>query len=261
MKNIRRAAKLCLAKYALRGKVHAMPNRSDAEEHLRIIRSLMEKATIYRAISAEAAAVGGVLAVGASFAFGSWSRERGDAGFVINAIQQPLQFLAVWLAVLAIVACANLFFLWRYARKRGDVFISSWMKTAVIALLPGYLVAAFCTFLFVQSPTPNLMVPVWIVCHGLALLGTAHFAPRSLVILGWAFLLAGLLSIIPVANANWPVLGGMPLGPNSLGIWLRNNGLLTAQCWMAFTFGLFHLIYAACTWPRKSRQAGNGAQP
>ena len=40
-----------------------MPTRSEAEEHLRIIRSLMEKATIYRAISAPGALVGGGLSV------------------------------------------------------------------------------------------------------------------------------------------------------------------------------------------------------
>ena len=38
-----------------------MPTRSEAEEHLRVIRSLMEKATIYRAISAPTALLGGVL--------------------------------------------------------------------------------------------------------------------------------------------------------------------------------------------------------
>ena len=239
-----------------------MPTHSDAEEHLRIIRSLMEKATIYRAISAEGAAVGGVLALCVSFAFGNWwPRKSVDVGDVIEAIESPLHFLWMWLAVLAVAASANLFFLWRAARKRGDVFLSSRMRVAVVALLPSYIVAASLTFLSIQSWVPNLVVPAWIVCHGLGLLATAHFAPRSLVILGWAFLLAGVLSIAPIADANWPVMGGLNLSPSQTPVFLRNNGLLVAQGWMAGTFGALHLIYAACTWPRRARGSDAGGTP
>ena len=74
------------------------------------------------------------------------------------------------------------------------------------------------------------MVAVWIAFYGLALLATALFAPRSLVFLGWAFLLTGLLILF------WPKsLGDDPRGmfPNLA---------------MSATFGLYHLVYAACVW-------------
>jgi hypothetical protein len=29
------------------------------------------------------------------------------------------------------------------------------------------------------------------------------------------------------------------------------GGIFAAQLCMAFTFGLFHLVFAACTWPRQ----------
>ena len=45
-----------------------MIDRSNAEEDLRIIRTLMERATIYRAISAPTALVGGLLAILAAVA-------------------------------------------------------------------------------------------------------------------------------------------------------------------------------------------------
>ena len=240
-----------------------MPTRSDAEEHLRIIRSLMEKATIYRAISAEAAAVGGVLAVVASFGFGNWWRTSVfDMGRTIQGIVS-IPFIFLWLAVLVVTASANFFFLWSNARKRGDAFISSGMRMALVALLPSYTVAALLTWLFINGPVPALVVPVWIVCHGLALLATAHFAPRSLVILGWSFLLAGLVSIGPISSAIWPVLAGGPLDPGTPAgrEWLQTYSILAGQRWMAGTFGLFHLIYAACTWPRRAHGADAGAAP
>ena len=240
-----------------------MPTRSDAEEHLRIIRSLMEKATIYRAISAEAAAVGGVLAVVASFGFGNWwLTSIFDMGRTIPGIGS-IPFLLLWLAVLIVTASVNLFFLWSNARKRGDAFISSGMRMALVALLPSYTVAALLTWLFINGPVPALVVPAWIVCHGLALLATAHFAPRSLVILGWSFLLTGLVSIGPISSAIWPVLAGGPLDPGMPAgrEWLQTYSILAGQRWMAGTFGLFHLIYAACTWPRRARGAEAGGTP
>jgi len=83
---------------ALSRKVHAMPTRSDAEEHLRIIRSLMEKATIYRAISAPAALVGGALAV--ALAGGCWWFGRPANGFLSS-------FVPPWLVLLAVTATFN----------------------------------------------------------------------------------------------------------------------------------------------------------
>jgi ABC-type iron transport system FetAB permease component len=52
--------------------------------------------------------------------------------------------------------------------------------------------------------------------------------------LGWAFLLVGLASILLVERR-------VEINPD---------------LFMAATFGVFHLIYAGCTWPRKTADAG-----
>lgn len=222
-----------------------MPPTFEAEEHLRVIRSLMEKATIYRAISSPAAALGGLLSIGASFAFGSWWPLSTAADRMPEQPVGTMQFLLLWLAVLAVTGVANLYFLWRAARERKDFFVSPGMKAAAKALLPNYLVAAVLTGLFVSVSMPAMLVPVWIVCHGLGLLATAHFAPRSLVRLGWAFLFAGLAAGFL----------SVPLWEMGASDALHYRGILTGQLWMAATFGLFHVIYALCTWPRKTTTA------
>ncbi len=48
---------------ALSRKVDRMQTATEAEEHLRVIRSLMEKATIYRAVSAPTALAAGMAAL------------------------------------------------------------------------------------------------------------------------------------------------------------------------------------------------------
>jgi hypothetical protein len=74
------------------------------------------------------------------------------------------------------------------------------------------------------------------------LLATQHFAPRSIALLGWAFLAAGLFSIIAFSY---------PHQADTLTL-LRTGNLA-----MGATFGLFHLIYAFCTWPRKASAGGS----
>jgi len=164
-----------------------MIDRTEAEDHLRVIRSLMEKATIYRALSAPAALIGGLLSVGASVLVPCLER----TGIGTEAVLQA--FYMVWSAVFIVTAIASL--------KTGNSTL--W----------------------------------WIACYGLALLAMTHFAPRSIVILGWCFVASAALAISGILEfifQGWQPHPGD--GPSLL---------------LGFTFGLFHIVYAACTWPRR----------
>src|SRR6476646_457030 len=204
--------------------------RSKAEEDLRVIRSLMERATVYRAISAPAALVAGFLSIFAAAAI----YLNGQTG--INRLAQGRAFAAIWLIVLILAVAANAFFIWREAKKDGRAFISSGMKLSLLAITPNLLIPAVVTLWFLVSgykgATEQELVLVLISFYGLALLSTALFAPRSLVCLGWAFLLTAL-ALPALRNA----VGDLPANlPNMA---------------MGITFGLYHLIYSVCAWPRK----------
>ena len=204
--------------------------RQEAEEHLRVIRSLMEKATVYRAISAPTALIAGLLALGAAYWGYIQDPAYSDVPTVNDKFQSALGFLPIWCSVLLVVGVANGWFLFRDARRRKEKFVSNGMKMAVIALIPSYLTAGVVSV--VANSMPATLTVIWTVFHGIGLLATGHFSPRSIQVLGWGFLLAGL-SIIILA------ICGESLVPSP-------------HLLMAVTFGGFHLIYAACTWPRKS---------
>jgi hypothetical protein len=197
--------------------------RSKAEEDLRVIRSLMERATVYRAISAPAALVAGLLSIFA-------------AGAIYRRPVHGRVFAALWLIVLALAVVTNAFFIWREARNDGRPFISSGMKLALRAITPNLLIPAAVTVWFFttsyKGAAEQELVVVWIAFYGLALLSTGLFAPRSLVYLGCAFLLSALA--IPVIRN---VIGDLPANLPNIA--------------MGITFGLYHLIYAVCAWPRK----------
>ena len=213
-----------------------MNDRSRAEEDLRVIRTLMERATIYRAISAPTALVGGVLSI-LSAVFIHLSNQSQS---LIGRPIRPREFVFIWIDVLILTVVINAFFVWREARSSGRPFISPGMKLALRAIAPNLIVPAIFTLWFLKigflGAVELELVVIWVVFYGLALLSTALFAPRSLAILGWAFLLTGV-SVPVIANA----VEGLP------------DNVPTMV--MGLTFGLYHLIYAACTWSRK-RDAG-----
>ncbi len=216
-----------------------MSDRTRAEEDLRVIRSLMERATIYRAISAPTALVGGLLAVGTSTALWLLDRSRPPA-----AQLDGRWFALIWLAVLAVVLAVNTLFVRREAVKGGRPLLSSGARLALRAIIPCLLIPGVATIWFFRNPDPideEILVSVWIAFYGLALLATALFAPRSLALLGWAFLLSSLLVVF------WP----KPFRFDPHGLF--------PNLAMGATFGLFHLIYAAGTWSQRWPEASGPA--
>lgn len=216
-----------------------MNPQADALEHLRVIRSLMEKAHIYRAISAPAALAGGAL----SLALAAW---QGARAFRDPGAAEPAWFAAQWLAVLLVTSVLNTALLCREARRRGQPFVSEGMRAALRALCPPLLVGGVLGLgLMLCLHSLTLGALVWALCHGLALLATAGFSPRSLIRLGWAFVAAGLALFLV-----WAVRDEIRLLPSDEG---------PAAVVMGLTFGLLHTVYAAAVFARRGGEARGAA--
>ena len=185
----------------------------------------MERATIYRALSAPTALVGGLLSFG-GFATAYYAKHHRHLPL------SPGEFLLIWLVILALTAFANLIFLWRGSVHRGEPFFSPGMKCALSSLAPALLIAGMLSFLIHR---PIHLALIWITLYGMALLATQHFAPRSLVVLGGSFFLTGCALLVTWKHLFMPPGTGEPSA-------LVVSGL------MAATFGGFHLVYAAAVW-------------
>jgi hypothetical protein len=196
---------------------------SEAENHLRVIRAMMEKGVVYRAMSAPTALAGGIFSMiaAAALEWGPW--------------QGPRVFLAGWGTVLALTLAVNTAVVVREARMRGGPLVSPAMRTAFCAMFPPLAAGGVFTFWIGRASTEDsmLFVVLWAVFYGLALLAGISFAPRSMAWLGAVFLVFGLalFSFSCAAESHC-------LPPNRA---------------MAASFGLFHLIYAAAPWPRHAR--------
>ena len=207
----------------------------EAADQLRAIRALMERSTIYRAISAPAAAFAGML----SLVVCGWlwmHREPEDA-------PRPVVFMVIWLGVLAVASVLNFVLLYRSARQRGEVFISAGMKHALRALMPP-LVAGFIMSLIEVGQSGNAgrdcyadVAAYWILFYGLALLATGSFAPRSMQALGAGFFAFGILTFLPLVREA------------------EGRQYLVAVIHMAFSFGVLHLVYAAAVFIQNRRES------
>ena len=220
---------------------------TEAEEHLRVIRSLMEKATVYRAISAPTALVGGLLttltAIGLMFSVAS--QRAADLDLNIAIAMSPPAAMWPYFVVLGLTAGANTFFLWKDSQARREAFISSGMRLALRNLLPSMLLGGVVTIASVSAPALAIS---WIGIYGLGLLATQSFAPKSIAWLGWAFLCSAL--IVPIC---------LMFNHRMKFEWISNAQF--PHIAMLVTFGLFHLIYAACTWPRNADKTLAEAAP
>ncbi len=205
-----------------------------AEEHLRAIRLLMERATIYRAISAPAALVGGLLSFALSASMLWW--QSAEAGRNVDA----RHYFFLWSLVFILTLSANMVFIVRGSRRRGELSISPGMRLAIRSVMPGFFAGtAISACLTLTTDQPILPTLMWLICYGLGLLSTMNFAPRSIIVLGWAFLFTGVGLFIYLMNQS--ILPGIDLP--------TPTRFFPATI-MGTTFGLYHLIYAAVVWVR-----------
>lgn len=189
-----------------------------AKEQLKLIRGLIERATIFRALSGETALVGGLAALAAAwFSAGSFG----------------WQWAGWWLGFLALVMIFNAVQIGRRARQYHKPWLSGGLKIALRGSLPSIIAGGFLGLLYVRAQTPEndrLAACFWILHYGLALWAIREFAPRSMKVLAWVFVVAGIVA-----------LAGLT-GP--LAILTRLLNSVSASLLMAICFGGFHLVYA-----------------
>ncbi|MEO7099129.1 MAG: hypothetical protein ABI162_07185 [Luteolibacter sp.] len=191
-----------------------MTTREEAAEQLRVIRSMMERATIFRALSGETALIGGAVSMAVA-----WFSEK----------RHGWQWAGWWMGGLAVVLLFYAFQLFRMKATHQRPFWSSGLRMALRGALPSLISGGFMALLFVRSGNDLAAACMWVVHYGLALLAIREFAPKSMVWLGWAFVVFGvgsLASVTDVVHVDQQ--------------WLMH---LNSSRVMAIAFGGFHLIY------------------
>ena len=201
-----------------------MKNSDHALEHLKVIRGMMEKATVYRVLSAPAAIFGGFLAILIGYYFFAQDQKE--------IYLSGYHFFWTWVVALVVADSFNGFLLFRRARKEGINFLSAGLKHTCFACAPAAIAGGIISYEVVEQEV-ELCALVWILCYGVAILAMGGAAPRSLRRLGWSFLIFGIIIFLV-----WMKYG--PAFSPGLGI---HGPVGAAGIIMMLTFGLLHLIY------------------
>ena len=199
------------------------------EQRLTTLRSLLERRAVYQRRFARAGLIGGILSMVTAAALFI----NDEVTPLLDRPIGPRQFASAWLIVLAITLASGASLSLRSARPGGNPSGVTRLKFVLSGIAPYLLIpAAFTAWFFgtgYLGGTELDLVVVWIAAYGLVLVSTVAFAPRSIVLLGWACLLTAV---------------GVPLLEEKLDLWIGDMPSLL----MGLTFGLYHCIYAVFNW-------------
>ncbi len=166
-----------------------------AAEHLQVIRTLMERAAVYRRALAPIMLTTGLLGIAAAIL--GWSLDLGT----------PVSFSGFWSAVSVIVICAAFLLARRQALKAHEPFWSPPTRRVTQALVPP-LFAGWITVLAMFLPQWRLgghawcLPIIWMILYGCAIHAAGFFMPRGIKLLGWLFILAGGTIFLVASSLN-----------------------------------------------------------
>lgn len=197
-----------------------------AAEHLQTIRTLMERAAVYRRALAPIMICNGVLGVVGAVA-GGFLRIDSARGFTLY-----------WAGIGAFALAASFLLVRRQALKESESFWSPPTRRIAQALLPPVFVGSLAAF----CPSSDFVQPwglpaLWMLLYGCALNAAGFFMARGIKLFGWLFVLCGCGLI---AVRCW---AGGPLA------------LIQCHQVMGAVFGGLHLaygIYLYFTEPRRN---------
>jgi hypothetical protein len=189
-----------------------------AEENLQTIRTLMERAAVYRHALAPIMLCAGALGVAAA-----------AVGLLLH-LDSMRAFGALWLGT-AVVAITGAFLIARrQALKDNEHFWSPPTRRVAQALLPPLVAGAVVGTMFMLSVNDEIFAPLlaffWILFYGCAIHSAGFFMPRGIKLLGWLFI-AGISGFFLV----------LFVGHKSFGF--------SAHWLMGSFFGGLHLAYGA----------------
>ena len=189
-----------------------------AAEHLQVIRTLMERSTLYRRALAPISLLTGVLGLVA--AAGGW----------MFAIKTSRAFVGYWLAVSTVCITGAYLIARQQALKDAEPFWSSPTKRVTSALAPPLFVGLIVGLLSVACPGWDFIQPwalpaLWMVLHGCALHSAGFFMTRGIKLVGWIFVLCGCALMFARCFADGPL------------------ALREAHLVMGAVFGGVHLAY------------------
>ncbi|MDP6207231.1 MAG: hypothetical protein QGG01_02920, partial [Roseibacillus sp.] len=146
-----------------------MTEREQAADHLKVIRSLMERTTVYRTISWPTALFGGSLAV--LLAVLLFLREKAAIleGTVGEKGISEGSWVTCWMVALILTTFFNVMLVSQKSKREGRPFFSPGLKMALRAFVPPMLAGGVLGIALTLKADAAAAAgaSVWVTCYGL----------------------------------------------------------------------------------------------
>jgi hypothetical protein len=157
---------------------------NQAAEHLQVIRTLMERAALYRRALAPISLATGLMGAAAA------------AVGLLGRVDSPRAFALYWMVVGLVTLAVALLLIRRQALRDAEPFWSPPTRRVARAFFPAMFVGLVVGVFLGLGPLANSMpwwaLPVsWMLLYGCALHAAGFFMVRGIKLFGWVFVLAG----------------------------------------------------------------------
>jgi hypothetical protein len=196
-----------------------------ASQNLVVIRTLMERAAVYRRALAPVMGLVGVTGMAA----GGFGMARG--------YETSRLFAAYWAAIAMVCMVEAFLLIRRQAIREVEPFWTPPTRRVAQAVAPAFFAGLVMGVLYFVMNPPRwdlvfLLVLIWMALYGLAMHAAGFFMPRGFRLFGWGYLVAGLGGI-----ALWIAFPGLDTAVAPAFPWG------SANVWMGILFGGGHAVY------------------
>lgn len=160
-----------------------------AMDNLRFIRETMEQSARFTAVPGYGGAFMGLTALAAAY--------------IANS--QPLirDWLTVWLVEAILAFAIGLFAMWQKSKITNTTLISAPAKKFALSFLPSLVCAVVITLGLWRLGHFGIMIPVWILLYGAAVVAGGSVSVRVVPVMGWCFIALGTICFfIPTDFGN-----------------------------------------------------------
>jgi len=161
-----------------------------AFDNLQFIRETMERSTHFTAVPGYGGILMGATAIGAAYV----------------ANQQPYlrNWLVVWVIEAILAFFIGLLAMWQKSKITKTSLASASARKFAMSFLPPLVCAIVITLGLWRFEHYEVMIPVWMLLYGAAVVCGGAFSVKAVPTMGWFFIALGTIAfILPTDYGNW----------------------------------------------------------
>ena len=160
-----------------------------AMDNLQFIRNTIENSTHFTAVPGYGGVFMGLTAIGAAF--------------IANGQTMIKDWLTVWLIEALLAFAIGLFAVWQKSKIANTSLVSAPAKKFAKSFLPPVICGIVITFGLWRFGHFEVMIPIWIMLYGAAIVTGGSVSVRVVPVMGWFFIALGAaVFFLPVNFGN-----------------------------------------------------------